>query len=221
MMKRKDTDEVQVLWVRRFLSGKYPRTHIPLPYLSSRHRRRRCRCVPVLWRYLLPARSYLVPVPRTLLNAVPAKPVSPACTVRGIRGRYLLLYCATTTSLRCWNYCTYYYSTFFNPAVQNTSSYLIEQLTTHLNRPPPQMADVDEASTNPVNEPLDLVRLSLNEIVFVKLRGDRELQGRLHVHYIPLPSALLNKYPDESSITGIRQPLQYRARRGRGDDIPR
>ena len=34
---------------------------------------------------------------------------------------------------------------------------------------------------NPVNEPLDLVRLSLNEIVFVKLRGDRELQGRLHV----------------------------------------
>lgn len=32
-----------------------------------------------------------------------------------------------------------------------------------------------------MNEPLDLVRLSLNEIVFVKLRGDRELQGRLHV----------------------------------------
>ncbi|KAF1346118.1 hypothetical protein BDV97DRAFT_378991 [Delphinella strobiligena] len=44
------------------------------------------------------------------------------------------------------------------------------------------MADVDEASTNPVNEPLDLVRLSLNEIVFVKLRGDRELQGRLHAY---------------------------------------
>ena len=44
------------------------------------------------------------------------------------------------------------------------------------------MADVDEeVSGNPVNEPLDLVRLSLNEIVFVKLRGDRELQGRLHV----------------------------------------
>lgn len=37
------------------------------------------------------------------------------------------------------------------------------------------------ASANPVNEPLDLVRLSLNEVVFVKLRGDRELQGRLHV----------------------------------------
>ena len=38
----------------------------------------------------------------------------------------------------------------------------------------------EDTGTNPVNEPLDLVRLSLNEIVFVKLRGDRELQGRLH-----------------------------------------
>lgn len=39
----------------------------------------------------------------------------------------------------------------------------------------------EDTGANPVNEPLDLVRLSLNEIVFVKLRGDRELQGRLHV----------------------------------------
>jgi hypothetical protein len=46
------------------------------------------------------------------------------------------------------------------------------------------MASPEEpgAGANPVNEPLDLVRLSLNEVVFVKLRGDRELQGRLHVH---------------------------------------
>ena len=43
------------------------------------------------------------------------------------------------------------------------------------------MADVEDAGANPVNEPLDLVRLSLNEIVFIKLRGDRELKGRLHV----------------------------------------
>ena len=42
------------------------------------------------------------------------------------------------------------------------------------------MADAaDDAA--PVSEPLDLVRLSLDEIVFVKLRGDRELKGRLHV----------------------------------------
>lgn len=44
------------------------------------------------------------------------------------------------------------------------------------------MADNDETGGNPVNEPLDLVRLSLNEVVFVKLRGDRELQGRLHAY---------------------------------------
>ncbi|EGP90403.1 unnamed protein product [Zymoseptoria tritici ST99CH_1A5] len=44
------------------------------------------------------------------------------------------------------------------------------------------MAEIEDASANPVNEPLDLVRLSLNEVVFVKLRGDRELQGRLHAY---------------------------------------
>ncbi|CZT19042.1 probable U6 snRNA-associated Sm-like protein LSm3 [Ramularia collo-cygni] len=44
------------------------------------------------------------------------------------------------------------------------------------------MADNDDTGGNPVNEPLDLVRLSLNETVFVKLRGDRELQGRLHAY---------------------------------------
>jgi U6 snRNA-associated Sm-like protein LSm3 len=31
------------------------------------------------------------------------------------------------------------------------------------------------------NEPLDLVRLCVDEVVIVKLRGDRELKGRLHV----------------------------------------
>lgn len=50
------------------------------------------------------------------------------------------------------------------------------------------MADVDDGASAPVSEPLDLVRLCLDEIVFVKLRGDRELKGRLHVclpHTIP------------------------------------
>jgi len=37
----------------------------------------------------------------------------------------------------------------------------------------------DESVT--VKEPLDLVRLSLDERVFVKLKGDRELRGKLHV----------------------------------------
>lgn len=43
------------------------------------------------------------------------------------------------------------------------------------------MADNEDAGPSSVSEPLDLVRLSLDEIVFVKLRGDRELKGRLHV----------------------------------------
>ncbi|ODQ55166.1 like-Sm ribonucleo protein [Saitoella complicata NRRL Y-17804] len=37
-------------------------------------------------------------------------------------------------------------------------------------------------SRSAVNEPLDLVRLSLDEKVYVKLRGDRELRGRLHAY---------------------------------------
>lgn len=36
----------------------------------------------------------------------------------------------------------------------------------------------------PVREPLDLVKLCLEERVFVKLRGDRELKGKLHVTQI-------------------------------------
>ena len=54
------------------------------------------------------------------------------------------------------------------------------------------MADNDVA--NPISEPLDLVRLSLDEEVFVKLRGDRELRGRLHVRNpaaSPLPPGTL------------------------------
>ena len=32
-----------------------------------------------------------------------------------------------------------------------------------------------------VEEPLDLVKLSLDERVYVKMRNERELKGRLHV----------------------------------------
>lgn len=40
------------------------------------------------------------------------------------------------------------------------------------------MPDEMEAT---VREPLDLVKLSLDERVYVKLKGDRELRGKLHV----------------------------------------
>eukprot|EP00729_Bicosta_minor_P003672 gene3672-27325_t len=33
-----------------------------------------------------------------------------------------------------------------------------------------------------ISEPLDLVRLSLDERITVKMRGDRELVGRLHAY---------------------------------------
>lgn len=33
-----------------------------------------------------------------------------------------------------------------------------------------------------MNEPLDMVRLSLDERVYVKMRHERELRGRLHAY---------------------------------------
>ncbi|KAG2196070.1 uncharacterized protein EV154DRAFT_519129 [Mucor mucedo] len=38
------------------------------------------------------------------------------------------------------------------------------------------------ADIGAVEEPLDLVRLSLDERIYVKLRGDRELRGVLHAY---------------------------------------
>ena len=40
------------------------------------------------------------------------------------------------------------------------------------------MASEEESA---VKEPLDLIRLSLDERIYVKLRSDRELRGKLHV----------------------------------------
>lgn len=40
-----------------------------------------------------------------------------------------------------------------------------------------------------MNEPLDLVRLSLDEQILVKLRGDRDIRGRLHVRLCLLPTS--------------------------------
>ncbi|RPD67350.1 like-Sm ribonucleo protein [Lentinus tigrinus ALCF2SS1-7] len=39
-----------------------------------------------------------------------------------------------------------------------------------------------DASSSGIQEPFDLIRLSLSERVFVKLRGDRELTGVLHAY---------------------------------------
>ncbi|XP_053448084.1 U6 snRNA-associated Sm-like protein LSm3 [Nycticebus coucang] len=43
--------------------------------------------------------------------------------------------------------------------------------------------DVDQQqTTNTVEEPLDLIRLSLDERIYVKMRNDQELWGRLHAY---------------------------------------
>ena len=39
-----------------------------------------------------------------------------------------------------------------------------------------------EMSFSAVEQPLDLIRLSLGEKIYVKLRGGREVHGRLHVN---------------------------------------
>ncbi|KAJ8582869.1 like-Sm ribonucleoprotein [Rhizopogon salebrosus TDB-379] len=39
-----------------------------------------------------------------------------------------------------------------------------------------------DSSLSGIQEPFDLIRLSLSERVFVKLRGDRELTGVLHAY---------------------------------------
>ena len=44
------------------------------------------------------------------------------------------------------------------------------------------MADEAEAT---VQEPMDLIKLALDERVYVKLKGERELRGRLHVRCGP------------------------------------
>ncbi|KAL5013982.1 hypothetical protein ScPMuIL_008252 [Solemya velum] len=46
------------------------------------------------------------------------------------------------------------------------------------------MADDSEqqAPVQTVEEPLDLIRLSLDERIYVKMRNDRELRGRLHAY---------------------------------------
>uniref|UniRef100_A0A673AAB2 U6 snRNA-associated Sm-like protein LSm3 n=2 Tax=Percomorphaceae TaxID=1489872 RepID=A0A673AAB2_9TELE len=45
-----------------------------------------------------------------------------------------------------------------------------------------EIVTVIQPTTNTVEEPLDLIRLSLDERIYVKMRNDRELRGRLHAY---------------------------------------
>lgn len=69
-----------------------------------------------------------------------------------------------------------------------------------------------------VEEPLDLVRLSLDERIYVKMRNDRELKGRLHVSDVmeSKGSAMMIVLHD-FLLTGIRPAPEHGVRRGGGD----
>ena len=59
-----------------------------------------------------------------------------------------------------------------------------DQPDKHGPRPGGTEAGGREAMTS-VEEPLDLVRLSIDERIYVKCRGSRELRGKLHVSSTP------------------------------------
>ena len=69
-----------------------------------------------------------------------------------------------------------------------------------------QQTNIDEST---VKEPLDLVRLSLDERVYVKLRNDRELRGKLHSYDQHL-NMLLGEVEE---ITTIREVDERRTKR--------
>jgi hypothetical protein len=54
-----------------------------------------------------------------------------------------------------------------------------------------------------VKEPLDLIKLSLDERIYVKCRGERELRGRLHVSRAAVCCAH-NKQPSAGCSTWCR-----------------
>lgn len=47
----------------------------------------------------------------------------------------------------------------------------------------------DAPVTATVDEPLDLIRLSLDERIYIKLRNDREVRGQLHVRVLLIISS--------------------------------
>ena len=52
----------------------------------------------------------------------------------------------------------------------------------HQNYCSKMVAETETSPESGVQDPLDLIRLSLDEIIMVKMRDDRELKGRLHAY---------------------------------------
>jgi hypothetical protein len=68
-----------------------------------------------------------------------------------------------------------------------------------------------------MEEPLDLIRLSIDERVYVKCRGDRELWGKLHVSTKKKNTSLLGLCAlcREGKIRSVFRSLNFR----RPDDL--
>ena len=64
-----------------------------------------------------------------------------------------------------------------------------------------------------VKEPLDLIRLSLDERVYVKLRGEREIRGKLHAYDQHLNMILAD---GEETLTCLAPPAVHAA----GGSVP-
>ncbi|KAJ1734162.1 U4/U6-U5 snRNP complex subunit lsm3 [Coemansia sp. BCRC 34490] len=69
------------------------------------------------------------------------------------------------------------------------------------------MAQTAGTSLLMVEEPLDLVRLSLDERIYVKLRGDRELRGRLHAYDQHL-NMILGEVEETTTIVNVEDGSQ-------------
>eukprot|EP00427_Karlodinium_veneficum_P018037 CAMPEP_0169138506 /NCGR_PEP_ID=MMETSP1015-20121227/42302_1 /TAXON_ID=342587 /ORGANISM="Karlodinium micrum, Strain CCMP2283" /LENGTH=95 /DNA_ID=CAMNT_0009203809 /DNA_START=58 /DNA_END=345 /DNA_ORIENTATION=- len=79
-----------------------------------------------------------------------------------------------------------------------------------------------------IEEPLDLIRLSLDERVYIKCRGDRELRGRLHAYDQHL-NMVLSEVEEvayvKEEVPGKAEPVTRQMKRGiemlfvRGDSV--
>ena len=80
------------------------------------------------------------------------------------------------------------------------------------------MVEAEDGAAAPaaVKEPLDLIRLSLDERLYVKLRGGRELRGRLHVRS-PCGTRAARLPAEPPAGAGVRPAPQHDPGRGRGD----
>ncbi|KAI0036782.1 hypothetical protein K488DRAFT_75780 [Vararia minispora EC-137] len=80
-----------------------------------------------------------------------------------------------------------------------------------------------------IQEPFDLIRLSLSERVFVKLRGDRELTGILHAYdghmnlilsdveeTIIIVDAQEGARPDQAALNYVKRKMEMLFVRGDG-----